>query len=164
MKMRVMLTALLGGLALLVAAGSNNAAVAEDPDISTIMKKVNSGKTALKATMKAGLTAKQPDWDVLKTSAEQLTELAVALGKNKQPKGPDESWKKLTGLYAENAKAWKPPSARRMPRLATLLTPSSSLAAPVALATRFTKIDFVIENESIIRDRQDECPDGFFIN
>jgi len=105
MKMRVMLTALLGGLALLVAAGSNNAAVAEDPDISTIMKKVNSGKTALKATMKAGLTAKQPDWDVLKTSAEQLTELAVALGKNKQPKGPDESWKKLTGLYAENAKA-----------------------------------------------------------
>lgn len=78
---------------------ANNAA---DPDIKTIMQKVN-GKGKLCGSINAGLKEKEPKWDELSTKASELVPLAKALGKNDPPKGDKDNWKKLCDGYAKAA-------------------------------------------------------------
>lgn len=98
------------GVAMLVFGNSstpvsaNNAA---DPDIKTVMKKVNSDGLCKAINEGVGNSKKvkvdTPNWDELATKAKELTPLAKALGANKQPQGTDESWKKFTTAYAKAA-------------------------------------------------------------
>jgi hypothetical protein len=84
------------------AAQTSAANLADDPDIKTIMKKVN-GKGAICGKVGADLKAKEPKWDEIADLAKEWVPLAKAMGKNDPPKGDKESWKKLTDAYAKAA-------------------------------------------------------------
>lgn len=90
-------TALIFGIALTARALDDKV-----PDIHDIMTDVN-GKKGLVAQVKS--SAKQGNWDEAKEKAKKLKELGEAIGKNKPPKGDEESWKKLTKKYAEETAA-----------------------------------------------------------
>jgi len=77
---------------------------ADNPDIETIMKKVNGGKGLHKSLAK-DLQASPIDWDAAAKKSKEYNDLVSALGKNEPPKGEKKSWDKLTKEYAENAKA-----------------------------------------------------------
>jgi len=104
MKLRVLMMALLGVTAMIFAASDNIAAVADEVATDEVMKKVN-GKEGLKLSIAKALQAKKVDWDALKMSSEELVKLAEAMAANKQEKGGDDSWAKLTKAYLNNAKA-----------------------------------------------------------
>lgn len=90
---------------ILYVGGTSGSAAQKDkdaPTIKEIMKAVNNPGTLCKDL--GGLVkAKEPKWDDIATKAKELVPLAKALGKNKPPKGDDESWKKFTTAYAEAA-------------------------------------------------------------
>jgi hypothetical protein len=109
MVRRVVACVAVGGLALAL---SVQTTVAQDkkkekdgdktPSISEIMKKGHGAKGLLKGIdshVKSGM------WDEAQTDAKLLKAFGEGLGKNKPPKGDDESWKKLTGEYKDNTKA-----------------------------------------------------------
>ncbi len=75
----------------------------EKPDISTIMKKVNS-KKGLHKKVADGLKAGTINWDDLTKEAKEYHRLADFLGKNDPPQGDKDSWAKLTKDYASNVK------------------------------------------------------------
>src|SRR4051794_19111921 len=88
---------------LVVLAGFVGVAIAaDDPNISEVMKKVNS-KKGLMPKVNEGLKADKQDWDALKTQSHDMKKLIDALAKNEPPKGSKESWEKLTKKYAEDA-------------------------------------------------------------
>jgi hypothetical protein len=88
--------------AFLAAFGAADAA--DNPDIETIMKKVNSGKGLHKALSK-DLQESKVDWDSATKKSKEIHDLISDLGKNDPPKGDKKSWEKLTKEYAANAKA-----------------------------------------------------------
>jgi hypothetical protein len=95
--------ALLGVAMAAFSAGNSSAAnLADEPTIKEIMHKLYD-KGAIKDKIAGDLKAKEPNWDDLSAAVKELVPLAKALGKNKQPKGPDESWMKLTDGYAKAA-------------------------------------------------------------
>ena len=69
--------------------------------IETIMKEAH-GEDGLRAKIKTAV--KEKKWDDAKKEAEAWTKLAADLGKNKQPKGEDASWKKMTEAYEKSIK------------------------------------------------------------
>jgi len=89
------------GLGVALFSSPSTAANLADPDIKEIMKKVN--KDGLCKAIGTSLKAKEPKWDDLADKAKELVPLAKALGKNKPPKGTDDSWTKLSGGYAKAA-------------------------------------------------------------
>jgi hypothetical protein len=91
------------GLAVVVFSSPSTAAnLADEPTIKEVMKKVNS-KDGLCKAIGTGVNAKEPKWDEISEKAKALVPLAKALGKNKPPKGTEESWTKLSGGYAKAA-------------------------------------------------------------
>ena len=81
------------------------AGAADNPDIETIMKKVNGKKGGLHPTLMTDLKAATIDWDAATKKAKEYCDLAGCLGKNDPPKGDKQSWEKLAKDYASNAKA-----------------------------------------------------------
>jgi hypothetical protein len=77
---------------------------ADTPDISTIMKKVNSGKGLQKALAK-DLQAPTVNWADAAKKSKEIYELVSSLPKNEPPKGDKTSWEKHTKEYVANAKA-----------------------------------------------------------
>jgi hypothetical protein len=73
--------------------------------IKQIMMKVGKGPQALNPALGKGLDAAQPAWDTVQPQAKEYAQLAADLGQSDPPKGSAESWKKLTGAYAESAAA-----------------------------------------------------------
>jgi cytochrome c556 len=73
--------------------------------IKQIMMKVGKGPQALNPAIGKGLDAEEPAWDTVQPQAKEYAQLAAALGQNEPPNGSSESWKKLTGAYAESAAA-----------------------------------------------------------
>jgi cytochrome c556 len=51
------------------------------------------------------LKSKTPDWDAIQKQTHEWVGVAEALGKQKPPKGSEESWKKQTDLYLTHVKA-----------------------------------------------------------
>jgi cytochrome c556 len=80
------------------------AGAVDNPDIETIMKKVN-GKTGLHKAIATDLKAANIDWDAEQKKSKEYYELISSLGKNDPPKGDKKSWEKLTKSYADNAKS-----------------------------------------------------------
>src|SRR6478672_1035890 len=80
------------------------AGAVDNPDIETIMKKVNGGKGLQKALNK-DLQASTVNWEEAGKKSKEIQELVDSLGKNEPPKGDKKSWEKLTKDYAANAKA-----------------------------------------------------------
>jgi cytochrome c' len=80
------------------------AGAVDNPDIETIMKKVNGGKGLQKALGK-DLQASTINWEDAGKKSKEIQELVDSLGKNEPPKGDKKSWEKLTKDYAANAKA-----------------------------------------------------------
>ena len=76
---------------------------AEPVGIEEIMKKGHAGKKSLLNGVKAGV--KEEKWDTLTDTAKSLKTFGEDLGKNKQEKGDDASWKKLSAEYATNMTA-----------------------------------------------------------
>lgn len=76
-------------------AGTQN----DTPTIKDIMVKAHKGNTSLVSTIGRQLQMPKPDWDAISDEAKSLAELGVALGKNKPPKGTQESWDLLTKKY-----------------------------------------------------------------
>ena len=106
---RSLVVAAFGVAMLVVNSGStpvsaNNAA---DPEIKTVMKKVNTDGLCKAINEGIGNSKKvkvdTPKWDELAEKAKELVPLAKALGNNKPPMGSDESWKKFTTAYAKAA-------------------------------------------------------------
>jgi cytochrome c556 len=77
---------------------------ADNPDIETIMKKVNGGKGFQKKQLPDALKASPIDWTSVQKITKEYSELCSYLGKNEPPKGDKQSWDKLTKEYAANAK------------------------------------------------------------
>jgi hypothetical protein len=77
---------------------------ADNPDIETIMKKVNSGK-GLHKSLANDLKETKIDWDAATKKSKDYYDLVSSLGKNEPPKGEKKSWEKLTKEYTANAKA-----------------------------------------------------------
>ena len=80
------------------------AGAVDNPDIETIMKKVN-GKNGLHKAIATDLKAANIDWDAEQKKSKEYYDLASSLGKNDPPKGDKKSWEKLTKSYADNAKS-----------------------------------------------------------
>ena len=72
------------------------------PSIKEIMKKGHGSMGLLGGIAKE---AKDGKWEDADNDAKLLKEFGEGLGKNKPPKGDDESWKKLTEKYKENTAA-----------------------------------------------------------
>lgn len=106
---RFAVVAALGVAMMVYASGSTPVAAnnADDPDIKTVMKKVNSDGLCKAINEGVGNSKKvkvdTPKWDELADKAKELVPLAKALGSNKPPLGTDESWKKFTTAYAKAA-------------------------------------------------------------
>src|SRR5262245_8589602 len=99
-------TALAVVTALAVLAGYGSTAGAQDdktPTIKEIMGKAHRGGTALVSVIGNQLKAANPDWEAIQTQSKSLADLGVALGKNKPPKGTQQSWDRLTKAYNDNA-------------------------------------------------------------
>ena len=62
-------------------------------------------KEVMKKAFKGPLLKKVASGDASDEEKKQLHEMLVALGKNKQPKGEEESWKKLTTALVKAGKA-----------------------------------------------------------
>ena len=80
------------------------AGAADNPDIETIMKKVNAKKGGLHAALMSDLKAGTVDWDAASKKSKEYYDLVSSLGKNDPPKGDKKSWEKLTKDYTDNAK------------------------------------------------------------
>jgi len=81
-----------------------SAGAADNPDIETIMKKVNAKKGGLHAALMSDLKAGTVDWDAASKKSKEYYDLVSSLGKNDPPKGDKKSWEKLTKDYTDNAK------------------------------------------------------------
>jgi len=92
-----------GGLLLTAGAILAEPRPADPMGIEDIMKKGHAGKKSLLNVVKAGV--KEEKWDSLVEPAKSLKSFGEDLGKNKQEKGDDASWKKLTTEYAANMTA-----------------------------------------------------------
>jgi hypothetical protein len=90
------------GLAVAMFSTPSTAANLADPDIKEIMKKCNT-KGGICGSVGAELKSKEPKWDDVTAKAKEWVPLAKALGKNKPPKGSEESWTKLSAGYAKAA-------------------------------------------------------------
>lgn len=75
------------------------------PDIETVMKKVNGGKSGLQKSLAGDLKASSVDWDSATKKSKEMFTLISALGKNSPPKGDKASWEKHCKEYTANAKA-----------------------------------------------------------
>lgn len=73
------------------------------PTIKEIMTQGHKGTDAFLAKIKA--EAKGAKWDDAVTHAKALSVFGEALGKNKPPKGSEESWKTLSDKYAKDTQA-----------------------------------------------------------
>ena len=100
--MRCAVVSALGVAIVAFSSGINAANNLADPDIKTVMQKVN-GKGGLKGDIDAALKAKEPKWDDLATKTKELVPLAAAIPKDSPPKGTADSWKKYSEAYAKAA-------------------------------------------------------------
>lgn len=104
---RASVVAVLGAIAMLFAFGAASATPQDKkdekvPSINEIMTKGHDGPNSLIAKIKTA--AKAEKWDDAKASAKTLAVYGESLGKNKQPKGDDASWKALCDKYAASTK------------------------------------------------------------
>ncbi len=76
----------------------------KDPTIKEIMTKAHKGGDSLIEKLGKELKDDEPKWDDIQKQTKELAGLGKALGKNKPPRGDQESWDKLTKLYADKAK------------------------------------------------------------
>jgi hypothetical protein len=104
--LKVTLAASLGLMAAVLSFGS--ASRADDkkdeklPTISEIMKKGHKETDGYIDLIKAA--SKDGKWEDANKYAKTLAFFGESLGKNKPPRGEDDSWEKLTKKYAENTK------------------------------------------------------------
>lgn len=95
--------AALGMIAVMATYGVAVTADDKLPTIKEIMVKGHKGTDAYLAKIKAD--AKAEKWDEAKDYAKSLVVFGEAIGKNKPPKGEDESWSKLSKKYLSNTQA-----------------------------------------------------------
>lgn len=96
------------GLALLAVLAVTLPSSAEDdkdPSIKEIMNKAHKGGDAILTKLGKDLAAKEPDWEDVTKLSKELASLGAALGKNKPPRGEQESWDKLTKEYQDTIKS-----------------------------------------------------------
>lgn len=75
------------------------------PTIKEVMGKLTKGPNSLTSVIGKELSSDKVAWDDLKKQSKEFAEFAEALGKNKPPKGDEQSWEKLTKAYADSAQA-----------------------------------------------------------
>jgi hypothetical protein len=75
------------------------------PSVHDIMEKAHKVKSGLRDKIATEAKAASPKWDDAKKMSKEFVDLANALEKNKPPKGPEDSWKKLSKSYAAEVKA-----------------------------------------------------------
>ena len=68
------------------------------------MTKAHKGGDSLIEKLGKELKDDEPKWDDIQKQTKDLVDLGTALGKNKPPKGEQESWDKLTKKYLDEAK------------------------------------------------------------
>src|SRR5262245_51388720 len=73
------------------------------PTVAEIMEEGHSGKKSL--LRKIGDAVDESKTAAVEKEGKRLKELGEALAKNKQPKGSDASWKKLTEQYKKETAA-----------------------------------------------------------
>lgn len=102
--LKVTLAASLGLLGVVLAVGGATTTAAEDktPATSEIMKK-SFGKGGFKTSIPAA--AKDGKWEDAQKLAKEWNEMGKAIGKNKQPKGEDASWKEQCAKFSDATKA-----------------------------------------------------------
>jgi len=101
----------LPALTLLVAAGCNNSPEKIEHDsglvppgdrpVKLAMGKLMKGPVSLKSQISAGLSKEA--WGDITPKAKEFKQEASKLRTLKQPKGPDDSWQKQTGAFADMA-------------------------------------------------------------
>lgn len=100
----------MGALLLLIGAGlvSGPAGASSDEEVPTIkkvMKKLNQGKNAPIAKVKAALKGGSPSWADVQKEAKVIATLSAALPKNDPPRGEKEGYDKLAHAFASAAKS-----------------------------------------------------------
>jgi len=73
------------------------------PTIKEIMGKAHKGTKSLMAGI--GQQAKGGQWEDAQNGASTLKEFGEAIGKNKPPRGSEESWKTQTEKYKKNTES-----------------------------------------------------------
>jgi cytochrome c556 len=86
-------------------AGAGRAADGKEVTISSIMKKINKGKTALHPTLKTQLGSGDIDWPTVQKETKEYFDLALVMVKLKPETGEAASWEKLAKAYCGDAKA-----------------------------------------------------------
>jgi hypothetical protein len=85
-----------------MSANADKVNVNADADISDVMKKSFKDKDAYNKTIPAAVKGEK--WEDAAKLAKEWNELAMALAKNKPPKGEAKSWEKLCGGFVDNTK------------------------------------------------------------
>jgi cytochrome c556 len=110
---------LAAGLALLAVAALATSVVGADkaPSIEEIMTTAHDEENGLLELIDKGLKGEK--WADVTKKTKELVPLAEALGKNKPPKGPAASWKKLSDEYVAQAKSLDAAAAKKDKATAT---------------------------------------------
>lgn len=86
-------------------AGQGDAGSDKTPSIKDVMSRLHKGAKAPLAQVKTALNEPSPNWAAVEKTTKDFVILGAALAKNDPPKGDKASWKKLSDLYFEDAKA-----------------------------------------------------------
>jgi cytochrome c556 len=105
MKRLACVLGLLAVAALAVWVGQPLLAADKEPTVKEIMTKAHKGGNSLLAKLGKELKAEEPPWETVQQQTKELVTLGASLGKNKPPKGSQESWDRLTKAYLATAKA-----------------------------------------------------------
>ncbi len=92
------------GLGVLAQMADANPPTAEST--KAIMKKLNGkAQTSVQNKLKKQFEGTKPDWKEVKASTKEFADLTAEMEKNEPKKGELDSWKKLAGAYASDAKS-----------------------------------------------------------
>ena len=94
--------ALMGVVGVIATYGAATSASAADVEISDVMQK-SFGKKGYKNSISAAV--KNSEWEDAAKSAKEWNELAVALGKNKPPRGDSKAWEAECKKFGDSTKA-----------------------------------------------------------
>lgn len=80
-------------------------AAADDADKIKDVKGCMAFQNKVRGSLPKQLKAASPEWDKIQKETKDWVAVAESLGKQKPPKGSDESWKTQTEKYLANVKA-----------------------------------------------------------
>ncbi len=105
MKLRVILGGTIARVSAAVLAGRSGADAEKTPTIKDLMVKLHKGAKSPLAQLQGELKAEDPAWEKNLDRTRDLVISGAAVAKNEPPRGDLGSWKELSDMYFQDAKA-----------------------------------------------------------